>query len=168
MLRLRPYKSCDARYIVSWTKDETAFRKWTADRFEKFLITAEDFDNYYKKSDDSDSIFAMTAFDESGVVGHLLMRFTDKEKNCLRFGFIIVDDVKRGKGYGKQMLELAVKYAFDILKVQKITLGVFENNEPAHRCYNSAGFRKTGVIEKYSIMGEEWKCLELEYCAKTQ
>lgn len=168
MLRLRPYKSCDAGKIISWTDDEISFRKWTADRFENFPVTAEDFDNYYKKFDDSDAFFAMTAFDESGVVGHLLMRFTDEEQNFLRFGFIIVDDTKRGMGYGKQMLELAAKYAFDILKVQKITLGVFANNEPARRCYNSAGFRETGVIEKYSIMGEEWKCLELEYCSKTQ
>lgn len=167
-MRLRPYKSCDAGKIISWTDDEISFRKWTADRFENFPVTAEDFDNYYKKFDDSDAFFAMTAFDESGVVGHLLMRFTDEEQNFLRFGFIIVDDTKRGMGYGKQMLELAAKYAFDILKVQKITLGVFANNEPARRCYNSAGFRETGVIEKYSIMGEEWKCLELEYCSKTQ
>lgn len=167
-MRLRPYKSCDAGKIISWTDDEISFRKWTADRFENFPVTAEDFDNYYKKFDDSDAFFAMTAFDESGVVGHLLMRFIDEEQNFLRFGFIIVDDTKRGMGYGKQMLELAAKYAFDILKVQKITLGVFANNEPARRCYNSAGFRETGVIEKYSIMGEEWKCLELEYCSKTQ
>lgn len=44
--------------------------------------------------DESDSFFPMTAFDESGIVGHLIMRFTDENKNELRFGFIIVDDKK--------------------------------------------------------------------------
>ena len=29
---------------------------------------------------DSDTFFQMTAFDETGVVGHLIMRFTDEEK----------------------------------------------------------------------------------------
>lgn len=45
----------------------------------------------------------LTAFDESGVVGHLILRFTDEEQQTIRFGFVIVDDAKRGKGYGKEM-----------------------------------------------------------------
>ena len=106
----------------------------------------------------------MTAFDESGVVGHLIMRFTDDNKKELRFGFVIVDDTKRGKGYGKEMLQLSIQYAFQILKVQKITLGVFENNEPAYRCYKAVGFKDVLLEEchYYHVLGEDWKCLELE------
>lgn len=39
------------------------------------------------------------------------------------------------------MLKAALRYAFDILKAEKVTLGVFENNEPAYYCYKAAGFR---------------------------
>lgn len=164
MLRLRPYKKCDAEYIVSWIKDEVSFRKWSADRYDKYPISAEDINNYYSACDDSDSFWEMTAFDESGVVGHLIMRFTDAEKKILRFGFIIVDDSKRGMGYGKEMLQLAAKYAFEILKVQKITLGVFENNPSAYHCYKAVGFKDVALEnpEYYHILGENWKCLELE------
>ena len=42
MLRLRPYKNCDAKTIISWCKDEVSFRKWTADRYETFPITEKD------------------------------------------------------------------------------------------------------------------------------
>ena len=28
MLRLRPYKSCDADLIAEWVKDENIFKKW--------------------------------------------------------------------------------------------------------------------------------------------
>lgn len=49
----------------------------------------------------------------------------------LRLGFVIVDDTKRGKGYGKEMLSLAVKYAFEIFKAEKLTIGVFANNPSA-------------------------------------
>ena len=59
------------------------------------------------------------------------------------------------------MLRLALKYAFDILKAQKVTLGVFENNLSALRCYKSVGFVEVGA-ESFEIMGEEWKCMELE------
>lgn len=80
MLRLRPYKKCDAKYIVNWIKDEVSFRKWSADRFDHYPISAEDINAHYSACDDSDSFFEMTAFDESEVVGHLIMRFTDEEK----------------------------------------------------------------------------------------
>ncbi len=67
----------------------------------------------------------MTLIDNNTVAGHLILRFTDKERTILRFGFVITDDSKRGLGYGKEMLNLALKYSFEILKVNKITLGVF-------------------------------------------
>lgn len=164
MLRLRPYKKCDAKYIVSWIKDEVSFRKWCADRYESYPINADDMNKHYSDFDELDTFFQMTAIDESGVVGHLIMRFIDEEKKILRFGFVIVDDTKRGKGYGKELLRLAVKYAFEILRVEKITLGVFENNTSAYWCYKAAGFSdvETEEEEYYPIMGEQWKCLELE------
>lgn len=162
MLRLRPYKACDAETIISWIKDERTFYKWSADRYKKYPITADDMNAFYDASAFSDGFFEMTAFDETGAVGHLIMRFTDEEQKILRFGFVIVDDTKRGKGYGKQMLKLAMKYAFEILMVDKITIGVFENNESACHCYLSVGFRDTGRVECYPILGEEWNCRELE------
>ncbi len=164
MIRLRPYKACDAKEIVSWIGDEIAFRKWCADRYDSYPITADDMNSHYIDMAYTDSFYEMTAFDETGLIGHMIMRFTDERKSVLRFGFIIVDNKKRGMGYGKQMLETAVKYAFDILKAEKITLGVFENNEAAYRCYKSVGFCDvtTDEPEFYHIFNEKWKCLELE------
>lgn len=167
-LRLRPYKTCDAKTIVTWIHDEISFRKWSSDRYESFPITEEDINKKYMECNGDcskmDDFYPMTAFDESGVVGHLIMRFTDEEKQVLRFGFVIVDDAKRGKGYGKQMLLLAVKYAFDILKAAKVTLGVFENNEAAYHCYKAAGFKEAALEKEkhYSILGQKWKCIEME------
>ncbi len=167
-LRLRPYKKCDAKTIISWIKDEISFRKWSSDRYESFPITEADMIKKYMDCNgdciESDNFYPMTAFDESGVVGHLIMRFTDKEKQILRLGFVIVDDAKRGKGYGKQMLLLAIKYAFDILKVAKVTLGVFENNEAAYYCYKAAGFKEIPLEkEEYcNLLGQKWKCIEME------
>ena len=164
MLRLRPYKACDAAAVVSWIGDETAFRKWSADRFPAYPITAEDLNRHYDAMADSDSFYEFTAFDETGIAGHLIMRFTDEKKTVLRFGFVIVAPEKRGKGYGREMLALSIRYAFDFLRVEKITLGVFENNEPAYRCYRAAGFRDVSGHERvcYPIGNEVWSCREME------
>ena len=168
MLRLRPYKNCDARTIVTWCKDEVSFRKWCSDRWESFPITADDMNKKYMDHNgdcmDADNFYPMTGFDDGGVVGHLIMRFTDEKKKILRFGFVIVDDSKRDMGYGKEMLELALKYSFEILKVEKVTLGVFDNNMAAYYCYKAVGFREAEMAEeeRCNICGETWRILELE------
>lgn len=167
MMRLRPYKMSDAETIISWCKDEETFRKWTSDRYESFPITAEDMNKKYIDNNgdcpEPDNFYPMTAFDAEGIVGHLIMRFTDARKAVLRLGFVIVDDTKRGQGYGKEMISLALKYAFEILKVDKVTIGAFENNLPAYYCYKAAGFQDApadgGVCE---LFGEKWRVLELE------
>lgn len=167
-LRLRQYKSCDAENIVSWIKDEQALRKWSSDRFGDFPITSEDInDKYINHNGDcteTDNFYPLVAFDDSGVVGHFILRYTDTEKKTIRVGFVIVDDTKRGMGYGKEMLKLAIKYAFEIFKAEKVTLGVFENNLPAYYCYKAAGFKDVDMDEKEVcyVCGEEWSILELE------
>lgn len=87
----------------------------------------------------------------------------DAEK-ILRIGFVIVDDTKRGKGYGKRMIQMATEYAFNMLRAEKVTLGVFENNLSAYYCYKAAGFKEIKMEEEciYEICGEKWKCIELE------
>ena len=59
---------------------------------------------------------------------------------------------------------VALKYAFEILKAEKVTLGVFDNNMPAYYCYKTVGFREIAMEEeeKCNICGETWNVLELE------
>ncbi len=68
----------------------------------------------------------MTAYDENGIIGHFTLRFVDDDRKTIRLGFVIIDNSKRKKGYGKQMIDLAIKYAFDNIGVNKISLGVLK------------------------------------------
>lgn len=167
-LIIRPYKPKDAEAIVSWIKDERALRKWSSDRYGAYPITAEDINcKYLKRNGDCeepDNFYPITAVDANGPVGHLILRYTNKEKTIIRLGFIIVDDSKRGLGYGKRMIQMAMRYAFDMLKAEKITLGVFDNNSSAYYCYKAAGFKEIPMKEDmvFEILGEKWKCIEME------
>lgn len=165
-LRLRHYKPQDAETIVSWIKDEEALRKWSSDRFGDFPITSEDINRKYLEYNgdcaEPDNFYPLTAFDDSGVVGHLILRYTDAEKKVIRFGFVIIDDAQRGKGYGKQMLRLAIKYALEIFGAEKITLGVFDNNDSAYGCYKAVGFEENGEEMFCELFGKQWRIIEME------
>ncbi len=166
MLRLRPYKPCDARVITQWIKDEYSLHLWGSNKYENYPITPEDMNRYYDKDKNNDKIWAMTAFEDNGtIMGHLTMRFPKADDLYhIRLGFVIVDDRQRGKGYGTEMVSLAVSYAFNILKVKKVSLGVFENNPAAIQCYESCGFKKVPQDSPKTrcCMGEEWNCIEME------
>lgn len=167
MLTLRPYKPCDAAVILSWIRDEETFRKWSTDRYDRYPITPEDMNRKYLTCNgdcpEPDNFYPVTLCDETGPVGHLILRYTGP--GVVRFGFIIVDETKRGKGYGKAMLRLALRYATEYLGAQKVTLGVLENNPQARHCYKSAGFRDVSLENPvyYHLLGKRIQCLEMEY-----
>ena len=167
MLRLRPYKPSDAKAITSWCKDERTFLLWGGMHFGSYPITEDIMNNKYLHENggcaEPDNFYPMTAFDDSGVIGHFIMRYTDGDNKALRFGWVIVDSDKRGKKYGQQMLSLGLKYAFELLQADKVTIGVFENNAAAYGCYMALGFHQYEGAPDYSeeILGEKIKIIEL-------
>ena len=156
-MTLRPFNINDAETILSWCKDKHAFRFWSANRYKDFPAKPEEMMEQYEDN----NMYPLTAVVGEEVIGHILLRFPSEDKSIIRLGFVIVDDSKRGKGYGKQMLRLAIYYAQQELGAQKITLGVFCDNLSAVECYKSVGFRITSE-DAYPIDGEEWKGYEME------
>lgn len=157
MLRLRPYNEKDTEIILSWSKDEIAFYKWSAGVLGEYPISKEQFGLVNK-------LMPFTAINDDEVIGFFTIRRPSENFDELRFGFVVVDPQKRGQGYGKRMLQLGIKFAKEIFGAKKVSLGVFENNESAYYCYKAVGFQDIVLekTEKYTVLGEEWKCLELE------
>ena len=156
MLRLRPYQEADGSAILSWPIDERTFYRWTAGRLGEYPLTPERFAQ-------TRALMRFTLLDESEIAGFFTLRHPGESRNEVRFGFVIVDPRKRGRGYGKEMLRLGLKFAFEIYGAKKATLGVFENNPAAYACYKAAGFRDApdAKREAYHVLGEEWPCREM-------
>ena len=167
MIRLRPYKRCDAEEIVRWINDERTFLLWGGDHFGEFPINADIInDKYFDSNGDCvepDNFYPMTALDEKGVFGHFIIRYTGGDSKHLRFGWVVVDGERRGEGLGRQMLTLGLEYAFSIMKADLVTIGVFDINTPAYRCYKSAGFTENKDAPSYNttLLGENASIVEL-------
>lgn len=163
-LTLRPYERPDAAVITSWIKSEYLMHQWCADRYERYPVTPEDMNIYHERNIDGQRSRALTMMDDDVIAGYITLRTPADNPKEQRLGFVIVDDSKRGRGLGKALVSMAVKYAFEILGATKVSLGVFENNPSAIHCYEAAGFHRVSLpeTESYKCLGETWNCIEME------
>ena len=160
---LRKYIKEDSPIIATWLRTEEELYKWSADRFNKYPLEENDIEENCAPQIESGRFFPLTAEDEEGsVIGHFIIRYPrEDDDSSVRFGFVIVDPKLRGKGYGKEMLILGVEYVKDNLSVNRIDLGVFENNESAKHCYEAVGFKEYNIRDCEMPIGN-WKCIDME------
>lgn len=156
-MRLRPYiPDTDFDHIRKWDTDERAHALWCAGRL-PFPVTRESMDalinDHAVKYGDTPFI----ATEDGGRPVGFFCIATDVQTNTSMLRFVMVDSSLRGKGYGKEMLSLAVKYAFDIAKADAVQLNVFTQNEAAKKCYLSVGFTERSVTpDVFTYKDESW------------
>jgi len=164
MLFIRPYRKNDSNVIANWCQDIITFYQWSEGRLGNFPVAPERIEEAVSGRIDNDKYFPFTAFDETGVVGFFTLRQQSDIADELSFGYVILSPQVRGKGYGKRMLSLGIKFAFELYGASKVLLEVFENNPKAYFCYKSVGFQENNNITSYHLCGEEWKSIEMEIC----
>ncbi len=102
-----------------------------------------------------DSPFVATT--EDGKVVGFFCFSVNLSTNEGMFKFVVIDDSERNKGYGCEMLELAVKYAFEIAKADAVQLNVFPENPSAKKCYEKVGFQvRTFTEGAFRYKEEAW------------
>ena len=59
----------------------------------------------------------------------------------------MIDSRYQNKGYGRQALELGIRYLQNRFNVSEIYTGVVPGNSVARKLYESVGFKDTGLVE---------------------
>ena len=162
-MKLRNYILEDANTIASWITKEKSLYQWSADRINIFPVCGNDINRCYTPMIRTGRFIPLTYVCDDKIIGHLTIRYPiDGNDKVVRFGFVIVNPTLRGHGYGKKMLITAIEYVKNILKADKITLGVFANNDNAKYCYKSVGFENIGKNEVYRLKIGECECEEMQ------
>ena len=163
MIRIRPYKRCDQAALLSWLKEERTVALWKADRF-SWPLTEAQLEAYGRDFSREADKAAFTALNEAGVpVGHFSFRRIDWEMGTAHLGFIVTDPAVRGTGCGRQMVRLALACAFDLLGLSRVTLGVYDCNQAARRCYEAEGFVPADRPGFETVFhGETWRYFYLQ------
>ncbi len=93
---------------------------------------------------------------EEEVVGHIELMAVDYDKRTARLGRVLIGPNEiRSKGYGKQMINAALKFGFEELNLNETDLGVFDFNTSAIRCYQKIGFQQYEIRQNASKFDDE-------------
>ncbi len=156
-MRIRPYISAlDFDEMEKWITDERTHAMWCANLISyplqkrNFEETLEEFAVKFK-----DSPYVATTNDGKLVGFFCYSVNTDTNEGMLKF--VVTAPKFRGKGYGREMISLAVKYGFEITKADAVQLNVFSENINAKKCYLSAGFtERTNTDNAFAFGNEMW------------
>lgn len=155
-MRIRPFLNKDFDIISQWITDERAHALWCANLI-PYPLEKKGFDDLLKQAEElfGDSPFVATT-DEGKVVGFFCFSVNlDTNEGMLKF--VVIDNSIRNKGYGCEMLKLAVKYAFEIAKADAVQLNVFPENPGAKKCYEKVGFEERTLTENaFGFKDESW------------
>ena len=156
-MRLRPYiKSKDFKYIAGWIDNERSHALWCANNF-PYPITAEAFHGFLEKTMEEWTVNAFVVTDAGGNIVGFFRYSVNTESNEGFLASVIVDSKLRGKGYGKEMIRLALRYAFEMTGAELVQLNVFAENEDAKRCYERLGFVERSVEKDvFAYQDELW------------
>lgn len=112
--------------------------------------TIEDLKKYIQEKNEKDDCMFLGIFDkENGLhIGNL--KLEPIEKNKANFSILIGNKDYWGKGIGTEATKMMVDYAFKVLKLEIVDLGVLSENKGAIKVYGKAGF-KIKNIEKNKI-----------------
>lgn len=104
------------------------------------------------------------------IAGESVINEIDRDAGSANFRIGIFKPGERGKGIGSWMVEVTRDFAFEKLKLHRLSLDVFSFNTRAEKVYLAAGFKREGVLrdairdgEKFaddilmSILEEEWR-----------
>ena len=155
-MRIRPYLNKDFDVICRWIKDERSHALWCADLF-PYPLEKQGFDEVLLQAEERFNDAPFVATTDDGVVIGFFCFSVNLKTNEGMLKFVVVDDTIRNKGYGCQMMKLAVNYAFEIAKADAVHLNVFPENAGAKRCYQKVGFKERTVTgNAFHFKEESW------------
>lgn len=154
----------DAALIARWGRDTEYLRQldfeparmWSEKKvkewFEKEL--AEPKDSWFE--------FMIYTLADDKPIGFVGLDGVDVFNGDTWVGIGIGEPDYRGKGYGTDAMQLALRFAFRELNLHRVSLGVFEYNPRAIRSYEKAGFRHEGALrQNLNRDGRRWDVLHM-------
>lgn len=133
----------DYEYFTKWENDVEMTKYFSFDKNRSYEdVVTEAFD--YRQND---SIIDMTITRKSSgePLGRVIISRIEPHYRSLDITKIYVGGDMRGKGIGRETLKGLLKYFFEIMNMERVTLDYYTENTRAADLYRSLGFVDEGV-----------------------
>lgn len=167
MVKLEYFGKEDFKQLLEWIPNEHLLMNWAGSLF-RYPLTEESLEWYIEDTNEIESsdVFVYKAIDTATgkTVGHISLGGISRKNNSARISRVLVgNDTERGKGYCRGMVNSILKIGFEDLKLHRISLGVYDFNRAAIRCYESCGFVKEGLFRDVLLYEDNtyWSLLEM-------
>jgi len=111
-----------------------------------------------KNQNDSNQVmFGIYTNEDNNFIGIVRLMFINWVNRNTELGIFIGENEYQSKGFGKEILSLVSKYAFNTINLNKIYLKVSISNERAVNLYKSFNFEIEGVLKKHFFINNKFE-----------
>jgi len=145
----------DMEHIYKWFSD-CEFLKFY-DYYPPVPQTKEEVDKTfsdYEENQESD-VFAIKLLSNGQIIGIAGYDDIIKENKVATLFVGIGRENSRGKGYGKETMNILLDYGFNDMDFHRIQLNVLEFNESAIALYEKTGFKKEGIYREFVLRDDK-------------
>ena len=142
-VELRRHDRANYPLYARWYGDEEIWRltSWAAEPLEWAAVERLFEDREKSSGDDS---FAIHREGEEEPIGVISLTNISEANESAELSVIVGSAEDRDKGLGTEAIRVILRYAFEDLGLQRVSLSVFEFNEPAISAYEKLGFKREG------------------------
>lgn len=132
----------------------------SAHRMQSAKSTAKWMEKELEEISNASHYFSIRTLAEDKLIGDLGLDVVDWSGRDAFVGLGIGETEYWGKGYGTDVMNILLRFAFAEINLRRVTLTVFEYNPRAIRSYEKAGFRQEGRLRKVlNKEGRRWDML---------
>jgi len=156
-LSLRGPGDGDAEMSVGWRSD-TALRDGALGYSFPTNLEAEKrwLEGFNSGNPPTSVLFSVDAITTGSLVGYVSLRDIDWISRAAEFGIVIGPATHRGTGLGGEATELAIRYAFRVINLNRLWLRVADFNTAAIQIYRDLGFKQEGTLRSHVYRNDAW------------
>ncbi len=152
LLSLRKVRVDDAPLITKWYKDKDNV-KYMSTVVRCMKNTSSSLRKEIKESDPKyERVFMVLKKSKKTPIGQAGIDELDLYDKRGEVFFLIGDQEEQGKGYGKEILKLLLKEAFEKLKLHSLFATATVNNIPSIKTLEKMGFKRIGIRRDFNLI----------------
>lgn len=166
MVKLEFFTKDDFEQLIQWIDTESLLISWSGSLF-SFPLTQSSMEWYLGDTNDLNTsgalVYKAVETETGETIGHISLGGISRKNKSARISRVLIGNAaNKGKGYCKQMITEVLKIGFDKMQLHRISLGVYDYNTAALKCYQAAGFSIEGTMREVLLHdGKWWSLIEM-------